>query len=158
MGGGILLPSPILKKENMTYCTYSDVANEFKSLSFSSGTIGSDEVSGFISQEEAIINGRLKKLYTTPITASDDLLIVKCISIWKTAQRVGDILKVQSGSSKIKQETKSLGDKAEELLKSIINQDILLTGSARNNATGGVDDYNSNNDVEPQFESETEQW
>jgi phage gp36-like protein len=78
----------------MAYCTVTDVQTLIKSLTFSASTkVTESEITAYhIPAADAIIDGRLRKHYTVPITNTTDLVLLKRISAQLAAGIVAAIL------------------------------------------------------------------
>lgn len=145
----------------MAYCTNADVAKEFKGVTFaSSGTTISDStVDGFISEADAEIDGVLSRRYTVPITGTTALKIVKSISIKLVAQRVKDILDVQTGRSEDQQDVRSDSAKvARETLQSIIENKMTLVDAPLATSHDGVKDFVTGDGYARKFKINEDQW
>lgn len=147
----------------MAYCTVTDVASEFKSITFSSTTPVTDtEVTNFIAMDEAVINGRLGLKYTVPITGTSSLLIMKKISLLLVVGKVKNLMAVKSGEAKADQG--GPGDpyikQAMDMLDMIVNEDIILKDAVAAAVLGAAKSYLSNGggDYTPKFDVETTQW
>lgn len=128
----------------MSYCTYSDVAKEFKSITFSSSTAVTDsQVTAFIAQADAVINAKIGLKYAMPITDTDALTILKMISVGMVADRVRDIVKTQSGDAQTSQQARPRGGATTPaspwaMLDSIVKGDMLLGSAALASSADGV--------------------
>jgi len=144
----------------MAYCTTANVQSEFKDITFSASTsITSTEISDFIDQADAEINGRVGLVYVTPITGSIALLIIKSISIGIVTQRVKDILAVKTGNPDVEQEGRTNSAiAARKMLDEIVSGKMLLTDAVKRSSGDGVKSYTSINNIEHVFEKETNQW
>lgn len=142
-----------------SYCTYTDVQSEFKDIAFTTTTkITSTEVSGFISEASAIIDGVIGKKYTTPITGTTSLLILKYICINLVANRIKTILMIKSPSEAGNQENEKISDTTLlEMLNNIANGNIILSDAVKL-VQGGIRGYNYDNDIDAVFDKETTQW
>lgn len=78
----------------MAYCTVSDVQKFFGSITFDNITkvTDTDITNVYIPASDAIIDGKLRKYYTVPITNATDLALLKVISMNMTAGTVARIL------------------------------------------------------------------
>lgn len=143
----------------MAYCTNTDVSSEFKGITFSSSTpVTADEVTEFIAQSDAVIDGYLNNKYVTPITGASSLAIVKMISIYMVSKRVKAILRVKTGGTG---ETENRGD-FEDMAKSLINDlkssKLNLPDATLVQSGGGIDSYTNTNDVPHIFDRDKDQW
>lgn len=106
----------------MAYSTSDDIISEIRGLEVSSTTVVTeDNLSDWIKQADAYIDGRLSAYYVTPITGPKSLAIVKTISIYKVAHRVKNKLELTSENSDKKQEVQANLDKqAERMLDQLL--------------------------------------
>lgn len=145
----------------MAYTTVDNVASEFKNISFSATTsITTDEVTRFIDEADAYIDGRLDNIYVTPVTGVVSLLILQQISTWLVAQRVKDIQALKTGNDTTNQDgsEKRLDKKAMELLEQIIKDELQLPDATAVKSGGGVSSYNARNNIKPIFKRDEQQW
>jgi len=145
----------------MPYSVSTDVASEFRNVSFTTTSlVTTAEVTEFIVQADALIDGMIGKRYEVPITGAESLKILKQISIWLVAYRVSKILKVKSASEEPNQGPKSVNlyDKALALLKKISKGDILLSDTDTLNAKDGIESYNVSNNIVPVFQKGVDQY
>lgn len=144
----------------MAYCTEAQVEGEFKDVDFSASTVvTSDDITRFIAEADALIDGHLAGKYDTPITGATSLLIVRTISVLLVASRVRKILEVKGGDSSKGQAPKASEKKqAMSMLKQIKEGKILLTDATLANSYDGVKSYTSANDVTPETDVEEELW
>lgn len=149
----------------MAYAAYTDVQNEFKSVDFTDAdaAVTSTEVTEFIAEEEAKINQTIANKYTTPVSDSTSVLILKAISIAFVAYRVASILDLVSQNplpdSDAKQQLNygSAYRNAQKFLEQIRTGKINLSSDDMN-ADQGINDYNYANDISPTFERDADQW
>lgn len=82
----------------MSYATKEDIASEFKRLSFTGidPVITETEVDEFIIQSCAMIDSMLCSRYTTPVTATTALIVLKKITIDFVSFRIEKILKIKN--------------------------------------------------------------
>jgi hypothetical protein len=106
----------------MAYSTTDDIINEIRGLEVTGTTVvKEDDLSAWIKQADAYIDGRLAAYYITPITGAKSLSIVKTISIYKVAHRVKNKLELTSENSDKKQEVQANLDKqAERMLEQLL--------------------------------------
>jgi hypothetical protein len=140
----------------VAYTTAAAIQAEFKSLTFSGTTaVTSDDVTEFIAQEEAALDGRLAKKYVVPITGTEALKVAKMLSTLYVKARIMDILAVKTGDPKADQGStgSSLRKRADEMVKQIVDGSFKLTDATSAESTDGVADYVSGNldegDCEP---------
>lgn len=145
----------------MAYADQDDIEGEFKNADF--GAVGSiitpTNISEWIAQEEAVLNGRLGTKYTVPITGTSSLLIVNKISILLVCKRIRNKMTLKGmdpgkNQDGIEDERKY----ANELIDQIIAGTLLLSDASLKTTANGVRSYNVDNDVTPLFDVETDQW
>jgi len=143
----------------LAYCLNSDVASEFKNITFSASTSITDtEVDELIAQSDEIIDGYLTNKYTVPITGAKALKVVKRISIGLTVQRLIPILRVKTGVDKLDQDTQSISTNAEKLLKDIISGSLDLSDAEKASTGQGFKSYANDNALEHKFQRGIDQW
>lgn len=116
----------------MAYCTVTDVQTLIKSLVFGAGTKVTDtEITSYhIPMADAIIDGKLRKCYSVPISNTDDLKLLKPISMHLTAGIVARILyETTTQPNENAPAWRKFEDIGERLLNQIIAGEItLVTG------------------------------
>lgn len=144
----------------MAYSSVENIQSEFKNLTISATTeVTTTEVTRFIEEADAYIDGVISQKYQVPITGAMSLIIVRQISIYLVAQRVKDILEVKTGSQQSEQDGRgSFKAFAEKALKDIIDDKLLLSDATLYSPEDGVASYVSSNNVPFIFERGTEQW
>ena len=144
----------------MAYSTVALVISEFKSITIDSTTQVTDtEVTQWIVEADAYIDGRIGLLYTTPVTASISLEILKSISIGLVAQRVAYAMEIKSITAKGDQYVpKNLIEQAEKRLEMIVNRQLLLSDADERSTQSGVKSYTSENTVNRKFDQTKDQW
>ena len=143
----------------MAYCLNSDIASEFKNITFNASTSVTDtEVDELIAQSDEIIDGYLTNKYTVPITGAKALKVVKRISIGLTVQRLIPILRVKTGVDKLDQDTQSISTNAERLLKDIISGSLDLSDAEKASTGQGFKSYANDNSLEHKFQRGIDQW
>lgn len=145
----------------MAYSVTSDVASEFKKITFdANSSVTSTEVTEFISQIDAWIDGVLTSKYETPVTGTESLKILKMISIGLTVQRLIPILRVKTGVENLDQDTQSVVSRAQDLLKDIKKNDLILTDAVKKTTHEGFKSYTSDNSdtIDFTFKVGTDQW
>jgi len=145
----------------LPYCVNADVIAEFKSLDTAStgALMTTTKIDGLIAQSDAYINGRICQVYVTPITGAESLLIMKKISIGLTAERIANILRINSKSKDQEQlNNKDLIKEAKEDLKFIANKELSLQDATLLSSTGSVNSYTLSNEVTRAFNQGTRQW
>lgn len=148
----------------MSYSVYGDVAAEFKSMTFSSTSAVTDtQVTEFIAQADAIIDGRIGLKYTLPVTDTAGLKILKAISIAIVSDRVRDIMKVMTGQAETSQQARPRGGSTVpagpyQMLKDIIEGNLKLGNQALASTVDGISSGTIVDDVCPVFDADLVQW
>ncbi len=149
----------------MAYSLYTDVQSEFKTLPLSaSSTVTINEVTEFISQEDAKIDAKLSVRYTTPITGTEALKLVKKISIDFTAYRIAKILDLKTDvplpDSRVIQVLTNGGayKESKNFLDDLASGKVPLPDATLNSPGPVVSSYNATNSIEPIFKRDTKQW
>jgi hypothetical protein len=144
----------------MSYASVGDIQYEFKNITFSSSTTPtSTAVSEFITQTEALVNSKLSTRYTTPITGTESLSLVKMIVVTIVSRRIKEIIAVKTGKPEVDTETK--GAMAFDPMKMLL--DISMNRAQLNDAQlassgDGVSSFASSNDIPATFLKDTKQW
>jgi hypothetical protein len=137
----------IYKKGKVTvYCTPTDIEGEFKATQFtSSSAVTSNQVTDWIKQETAYINGVISLRYVTPVASTYDeaFLILKRICIYRVSERVKSKLEVKSGISQTDQEVKAINytRTPNADLKAIVDGDLILKEVPLVSSTGAVSSW-----------------
>lgn len=149
----------------MPYAVFGDIESEFKNITFDTNSALTDtEVTGFISQEEAVINATISNRYETPITGTEALKVIKSISIAYVAYRVAKILNLKKDVPIPKEMIpQSLNEgsaffKARKQLEAIQSGKIVLNDAVARSAGQGIASYNATNSIAPLWERDTKQW
>lgn len=147
----------------MTYALVTDIANEFRSLEFTATSDITDaRVQSYLDQAEARINLCLGQKYVLPITGSESLEYLKRIEIAIVAARVASVidLKQSTQPNTIKQEynKRNYADWAEKELKKLKDLEIILQDAVLLDSDFGMSSYNTDNDIEPFFKKDVQQW
>lgn len=145
----------------MAYCTSTDVASEFKNITFSASTaVTSTEVDGFIAQADAEIDGVVGLRYEVPVTGASSLLIVKQISIKLVAGRIKKILEVKTSTEEVNQEAQSpnLIAEARDMLDKIVKGTLLLSDATVLSSTGGFKSFAVDEDLDYEFDITGDNW
>lgn len=149
----------------MAYATQADIASEFKNLTFdATSAITADEVTEFISQEEAIISATISNRYEIPITGTEAEKILKNISIAYVAFRVAKILNLKKDvpiPEKFVPQILNEGAKYKEAQKQLFDirdGKIILTDATARSNEQGIKSYNAENSILPIWERDTKQW
>jgi phage gp36-like protein len=144
----------------MAYATQAQVLAEFKDLTVGASTpISTSDIAAFIADADAEINSRLSVKYTTPITGSESLIMMKMISVWLIKHRINEILAVKTGTSQTSQEgSKSYRQMAMDLLNDLASGKAKLTDATLATSADGVKSYTYTNSIEHVFDLEIDQW
>lgn len=117
----------------------------------------STNINDMISVNSARIDGRLGKKYTTPITGTESLKIVKRICEILTASQVDDILQQLIPAKEKTDRPIEYRKEAEELLKGIEEGTLILSDAA--DITGDMFyNYNVENSITAVMKKDTRQW
>jgi phage gp36-like protein len=150
----------------MPYATVADITSEFKDIDFSASNaaVTTTEVEKFLTETDALINATVANRYTTPITGTISLLIVKKIEIDIVCCRVAKILnlkkEVPTPNNSIVQEMNygAACKKSEKLLEDISSGGLELPDAPVSDSSPGISSYNADNNILPIFERDTKQW
>ena len=145
----------------MSYCTTSDISNEFKDITFDTDTSVTDtDVDSFIDQASSLINSFVSSKYEIPVTGSGALLFLKMICIWLVKARVISILSVKTPLDKTKQDPDSqkLYEQAISLLKQIKAGTLKLSDAVPASSDDGMTSFLMNEDVTYEFQLEMDKW
>ncbi len=144
------------------YAVAADVESEFRSINFSAAdaALSIDEITEFIGQEEAAIEALISGVYSTPITGSKSISVMKLMTVLMVKARVQDILAVKVGSPKPEQGNGSIELRARvmDMIDRLQNRTMQLVDATLANAGGGVQSYASENEVTRAFSRDEEQW
>ncbi len=148
----------------MAYCVNTDVKAEFKNLVYqSSGGITSGEVDTWITETDAYINGRIGLKYSTPVTGTQGVLILKTVSIWLVAHRVKNRLMTLTGTKgeQSSEPVEGYDVAAEKRLEMIVTGMLPLSDATLARSNDGVDSYSysQSEDTEaPIFHRGVDEW
>lgn len=144
----------------MAYSQETDIEGEFKDVDFDTNTsVKSADITRFIAETDAYIDGKLGLRYQVPITGVSSLLIMRMISVTLISERVKKILAVKTGDSKVDQDSLTDREKAmHKMLQEIVEGKILLSDATKLSSHGGVKAYNYDNDIEASFDVTQDQW
>lgn len=146
----------------MAYCKFGDVAAEFKDHTFTTETVVTPAtIDGWIAQADAYIDSKVGKQFTVPVTAATAVLLLKTISIYKVAHRVGKAMEIRTGASDSDQDDeKTFDEMAEDMLTGILEKkiDLEALGAGRISSDGGISDHSYANDIEAEFDVTTDNW
>ncbi len=126
--------------------------------------VKSDEVDEFIAQEQSKLDARLSQKYSDlPIvstTHADAYRIVRTILTYYVTQRVKDILQVKNADDKVTQDTRATNLRliADQMVKDIVNGDLILPGVPLVESGAGVKSYTGRNRLSGYFKVGKTQW
>jgi hypothetical protein len=145
------------------YCTTTQVAEEFKDVSFATGPVTTARVTRLIQEASAYINSKVGKIYETPIVAAtspEAYLIMTMICVGLVSDRLKPILKVKTPALNDSQQGGE-GEEAsvaERMLTEIVQEKLNLGDATKLSSTDGVDSYNVSSGVENKFSLDEDQW
>jgi len=145
----------------MAYSTFTDVASEFRNITFgSSGALTSAEVTEFILQADQFIDSRLGLKYQVPVAGLNSLKVIKRLSIWLVTSRIKDILKVKTGIATGEQDTRENdpGKMARNELDMIVKGQLLLPDATLVSAADGFKSYSVDTAQEFIFGRDSDDW
>jgi len=152
----------------MAYALKTDILNEMKGLALDATTsVTGAAVVGFISEADAVIDMHLNKRYTTPVTASASLLVVKKISIDIVAYRVAKILSLKKAlpipNPNVVQEITEGSSYREsmKMLRAIRDNEMDLPGESLTDSTSSLASFHTetgNSAIVPLIEKDSQQW
>lgn len=153
----------------MAYAAASDISSEFKNITFGADSALTDtEVTGFIEQEEAVINAMISNRYEIPVTGTEAEKVMKNISIAYVAYRVATVLNLKKDVSvllsvkdKFIPQELNQGSKfkiAKKQLEAIQSGRLILIDATARSLEQGVKSYNAINSIAPLWERDTKQW
>lgn len=114
----------------MAYCDLTSVQKLLKWFEFSTTSkVTIDEVNNeFIPEIDTVIDSKLRRVYTVPITDSDDIEILQYIACRMVACEIAHILILQA-DGEVSDIVLRWCEQAKERLNEILNQEILLPNS-----------------------------
>lgn len=146
----------------MAYSLAADIQSEYKAINFaaSGAAVSTAEVTEFITQADAFIDGIVSNRYETPVTGTVSLAILKTISIWLVKSRINSILSVKTPQDKNKQDPDgpTLRTQALEMLKQIKNGQLKLPDAVGSDTEGGMTSFLMNEELDYVFPQESESW
>lgn len=150
----------------MTYATENDIANEFKNGVFNANTtVNSSALSGFLSQEGALIDSYIVNRYALPISDPQAILVLKKIEIDLVAYRVAKIQDLKKSNpipdGRIVQDLSNGASyrQSMKMLQALKNGELDLNGETEINPTGGLSSFATDNtDCSPVFKKCEKQW
>lgn len=145
------------------YCTYTQVQEEFKDITFGSGTaVGTSRVDRFCQEASAHIDSKIGLLYTTPVDATispKSFLILQHISIALVTKRLKPILYVESPVPTQSQQTRGQVEiDPDKMLQDIVEKKSLLIDAVSRATDGGVTSYTKTNSIPHVFDMTKRQW
>ncbi|MGR3179927.1 MAG: phage protein Gp36 family protein [Candidatus Anammoxibacter sp.] len=144
------------------YATVTDIEREFPNAGFASGNakITNAAIQDFIRRESAFVNSYLHR-YTLPITDDEVLDILRGLTIDLVGMRVAKALQTKSGlppDDKGQVITEGTAYRAAiKYLQGLASGEIGLPGAVLKDVPK-VQSANVNNNIEPHFQVEAEQW
>lgn len=147
------------------YAAVADVQGEFKSITFTSSTTVTDtQVTRFITEAEAEINGCVGLVYQVPVDSVVSPIafaLLRSLSISIVSTRIKNIVEVKTNDQGTSQGggPKSDADNARKILDKIVAQTLKLIDAVKVNATrDGVESFASNNAEPLVFQKDCQQW
>lgn len=143
----------------MAYCTVDDVQKLLKWFTINSTSkITSTEVTNsWIPEADTTIDAKLQRVYTVPITDSDDIEILKYISCRIVACEMAHVLILQA-DGKISEIVQRWCTQATERLNAILSQEILLPNSTLLDSSDGGRLYSFTAHGNGTYEAPDPQW
>ena len=148
----------------MAYANVTDVANQFRKITFGSNTdITEARVQVYLDEVDAEIDTCLAPIYVLPITGSSSLTTLKTIASLIVAARVASVidLKIATNQGKnIKQEFNKREQAiwARKHLDELKTRSLTLLDAELLNSDYGMSSYTEENDIEPVFDKCKQQW
>lgn len=148
----------------MAYTTSTEVSQDFKDMTFASGSgnISSEDVTQFIAEADALINAYIGTRYTTPVSSGEGLTLLKLLSRSLVTARIKKILEVkQEKSTDANQSVVGVllsPSKVMEILKGIQEGSLTLIGASALLSSNGFYSKNSADEVEPVVKKDEQQW
>lgn len=144
----------------MAYCTTTQLASAFKGLTLSSSTKVTDsEASDWIDEESAYMDGYIARRYTTPVTETNSLLILRKICLGLVAHRLRNALSIKSGDTAITQSAGVISkEDAQSMLERIAEGDLLLTDGTDASSEQGVKGYANVESLEFEINTTADNW
>jgi hypothetical protein len=128
------------------YSNTQEIEGEFKATQFTaSSAVTLNQVTDWIKQETAYINGMISRRYVTPVasTYEEAFLILKRICIFRVCERVKNKLEVKSAVTQTDQEVKAPNfiRTPNQDLKDIVDGNLILRDVPLVSQTGGIGSY-----------------
>lgn len=148
----------------MAYTTYSEIEKDFKDQTFSadSGNVRQADVTGFITEADALINAYVGTRYTVPVSSGDGLNLLKLLSRSLVTARIKKILEVKQEKATDANQA-AVGvllsvTKVMEILNDIQSGKLALAGASSLVSGNGFYSKNAACDVEPVIKKDEKQW
>lgn len=145
----------------MAYADTDDINGELKGVTLPMNPITSDVLTGILDQESAVIDNYLGNYYTTPITDTTALLVVKKICIDLVVFRVVKIMAKNLPDTAERDITRETGAyrEAMAMLKKIGKGDMNLQGAERLTSKASRISIRPKKGTSTRtFEKDVEQW
>jgi len=152
----------------MPYANICDVATEFKGIEFDADSgVKPDTVEKFLEQDEAFIHTYIGERYTTPVTSTEGIEVLKKIEVQLVAFRIDKILDLTGSRPVPKAGIIQSNDRAFcykeaiDYLKSIRDNKMNLPGTDELVPDAGLASFHTepgNSDIVPLFDKEEQQW
>ena len=140
------------------YCTVAQIEVYFPSVTFSTTTkVTLASVEALITTKSLYIDARLNVRYETPITGANSLIIIQEICEWLVISQLEPILKTglgRRGDAIPPIDYKAKADK--KLTEHESSKADLPDASSRSGDE--FKNYNEDNEIDPIFERDTDQW
>lgn len=146
------------------YASVTDIQQEFKNISFTSSTTVTDtQITRFITEAEAEINGRVGLVYQVPVDSTRSPIsfaLMRSLSISIVSTRVKSIMEVKTASESTSQSggPKTAADNARSMLKDIVNQTLTLVDAVKVDTKDGVTSFSADNAEPLTFQKDVIQW
>lgn len=148
----------------MGYCAVSDVAAEFKKITFDSlSNVTDTAVQGFIDESSAMIDSIVGAKYVVPVTGTQSLLVMSLYCRVLVADRVAGILaNKQTTNADANQNIRMPGMTTKDVLlalNALKNGDTVLPDQLYQlDSNAAFFSNNYQNNVNPRFRKERRQW
>jgi phage gp36-like protein len=144
----------------MAYSDSNDIQALIKWVTFSNTSkVTLTELQQYISDADTIIDAKLERIYTVPITDMDDMQKLKYISARMAASEVAQVLVLHS-AGQIPPVVKKWQDSAYEQLEKIMDGTIELTNSQKLISNKGLYSYTADtaNECDPIWTMSGDEW
>lgn len=144
----------------MAYCLKADIEARYLGTTFGTADpLTGTEVGDFIDTNDAVIDGRLSLVYETPVTGVKSLKILKVISTLLTVADTDDVLTMRGLQTPESSRSRGYREKAEAMIQQIVDGDLILSDAVVVSQSGSmVRSYNVENNIEPVFHKDVEEW